>query len=95
MVSVIAHYHSARSFQRPPRNSRVAWLLLDSEVIQRVEIAESPVKRAFCGGHPPPVPYSPGLPHPTANSQAYTAELIQKDLTFCHLSRPSARMRTR
>ena len=25
-------------------------------------------------------PYSPGLPHPTANSQAYTVELIQKGL---------------
>ena len=28
------------------------------------------------------VPYSPGLPHPTANSQAYTVELIQKGLTL-------------
>ena len=43
----------SRPFQRPPGNSRVAWLLLDSEVIQRVEIAESPVKRAFRGACPP------------------------------------------
>ena len=38
-----------RSLQRPPGNSRFAGLLPDSEVIQRVEIAESPVKRAFRG----------------------------------------------
>ena len=38
-----------RLFQRPPGNSRVAWLLLDSKVIQRVEIAEIPEKRAFRG----------------------------------------------
>ena len=42
-----------RLFQRQPGNSRVAWPLPDSEVIQRVEIAESPVKRAFCGVCPP------------------------------------------
>ena len=39
----------SRPFQRPPENSRFAGFLLDSEVIQRVEIAESSVKRAFRG----------------------------------------------
>jgi len=43
-----------RPFQRPPGNSRFAWPLSDSEVSQRVEIAESPVKRAFRGVRPPP-----------------------------------------
>jgi len=43
-----------RPFLRPPGNSRFAGLLPDSEVIQRVEIAESPVKRAFRGVCPPP-----------------------------------------
>ena len=38
-----------RPFQLPTGNSRFAGLLPDSEVIQRVEIAESPVKRAFRG----------------------------------------------
>jgi len=38
-----------RLFQRQPGNSRSAGLLPDSEVIQRVEIAESSVKRAFRG----------------------------------------------
>ena len=38
-----------RLFQRPPGNSRFAGYLLDSKVIQRVEIAKSPVKRAFRG----------------------------------------------
>ena len=41
-----------RLFQRQPGNSRFAGLLPDSEVIQRVEIAESPVKRAFRGVNP-------------------------------------------
>ena len=44
-----------RPFQRPPGYSRFAGLLLDSKVIQRVEIAESPVKRAFRGVCPHPV----------------------------------------
>ena len=35
--------------QSPPCNSRVAGLLPNSEVIQRVKIAENPVKRAFHG----------------------------------------------
>ena len=45
-----------RLFQHPPGNSRFAWFLPASEVIQRVEIAESPVKRAFRRVRPPPVP---------------------------------------
>ena len=65
-----------RPFHRPPGNSRFAGLRPDSKVILRVEIAESSVKRAFRGVCPPPFPYSPGLQHPTANSQAYTVELI-------------------
>lgn len=48
-----------RLFQRPPGKSRFAWPLPASEVIQRVEIAESPVKRAFRGVRPPPVSYLP------------------------------------
>ena len=40
--------------QPPLRNSRFAWFLPASEVIQRVEIAKSPVKRAFRGVCPPP-----------------------------------------
>ena len=39
-----------------------------SEVIQRVEIAESPVKRAFRGVRPPPVPPTLIDPnHPDSN----------------------------
>ena len=38
-----------RLFHRPRGNSRFAWFLPVSEVIQRVEIAESPVQRAFHG----------------------------------------------
>ena len=49
-----------RPFQLPTGNSRSAGLLPDSEVIQRVKIAESPVKRAFRGVRPPSVP-SDGL----------------------------------
>ena len=63
-------FASSRLFHRPPGNSHFAGLLPDSEVVQRVEIAESPVKRAFRGVCPHPV-----LPYPTANSQAYTVEL--------------------
>ena len=44
----------SRPFQRPPGNSRFAWFLPAFEVIQRVEIAESPVKRAFRGVCPHP-----------------------------------------
>ena len=44
-----------RLLQRPPGNSRFAGLLPDSEVIQRVEIVESPVKRALRGVCPHPV----------------------------------------
>ena len=50
--------------QSPPCNSRLAWFLPASEVIQRVEIAESHVKRAFRGvPHPfaPAVPFSPTI----------------------------------
>ena len=43
-----------RLFQRPPCNSRLARFLPASEVIQRVEIAESPVKRTFHGIRPHP-----------------------------------------
>ena len=42
-----------RLFQRPPGNSRFVGPLPDSEIILRVEIAESPVKCAFCGVCPP------------------------------------------
>ena len=38
---------SPRLSQRPTGNSRSAGFRPDSEVIQRVEIAGSPVKRAF------------------------------------------------
>ena len=60
----------AAALQLPPGNSRFAGLLLDSEVIQRVEIAESPVNRAFRGVRPSAThgrcPASPLLrPHPT------------------------------
>ena len=44
---------SPRLSQRPTGNSRSAGLLPDFEVIQRVEIAERPVKRAFRGVCPP------------------------------------------
>ena len=44
-----------RLFQRPPGNSRFARFLPASEVIQRAEIAESPVKRAFRGARPHPI----------------------------------------
>ena len=44
-----------RHFQRPPGNSRFAGYLLDSEVIQRGGIAESPVKCAFRGVCPSPI----------------------------------------
>ena len=43
-----------RLFQRLPGNSRFAVFLPDSKDIQRVEIAESSVKRAFRGVCPPP-----------------------------------------
>ena len=43
-----------RLSKSPPGNSRLAGLLPDPEVIQRVEIAESPVKRAFRGVRPHP-----------------------------------------
>jgi hypothetical protein len=38
-----------RLSKSPPESIRFAGLLPDSEVIQRVKIAESPVKRAFRG----------------------------------------------
>ena len=41
-----------RLSKSPPESLRFAGLLPDSEVIQRVEIAESPVKRAFRGVRP-------------------------------------------
>ena len=43
-------------FHCQSKNSRFAGLLLDSEVIQRVETAESPAKHAFRGVCPPPDP---------------------------------------
>ena len=43
-------------FHCQSRNSRFAGLLPDSEVIQRVETAESPAKHAFRGVCPPPDP---------------------------------------
>jgi hypothetical protein len=43
-----------RPFQHPPGNSRFALFLPASEVSQRVEIAESPVKCAFRGVRPHP-----------------------------------------
>ena len=45
----------SRLSQRPPGNSRFAGFLPDSKDIQRVEIAESPVKCAFRGVCPHPV----------------------------------------
>ena len=64
-------------FSAPPGNSRLAGLLPDSNVIQRVEIAESPVKCAFCGVCPPSFTYDgietrqrafwPPSPHPHEN----------------------------
>ena len=45
---------SPRLSQRPTGNSRSAGFRPDSEVIQRVEIAGSPVKRAFRGVRPSP-----------------------------------------
>jgi len=38
-----------RLFQRQPGSSSFAWFLPASKVIQKVEITESPVKRAFRG----------------------------------------------
>ena len=57
-VRVIYDRRAAAPISEPPGNSRFAGLLLDSKVIQRVEIAESPVKRTFRGVRPPPVPTS-------------------------------------
>ena len=57
--SALSTSHTAapqRPFHRPPGNSRLAGLLPDSNVIQRVEIAESSVKRAFRGVCPPSFP---------------------------------------
>ena len=62
-----------RPFHRPPGNSRFAWFLPASEVIQRVEIAESPVKRAFCGVRPPPVQFFVKPTMPCLRSQAPTS----------------------
>ena len=67
MGSVPAEFITVRTprpFQHPPGNSRLrGGLLPDSEVIQRVEIAESPVKRAFRGVRPPPVPHQGSQTH--------------------------------
>ena len=53
-----------RLSKSPPESIRLAGLLPDSNVIQRVEIAESPVKRAFRGVRPPPVRLFVSPPHP-------------------------------
>ncbi|MBQ3748950.1 MAG: hypothetical protein II863_16205, partial [Kiritimatiellae bacterium] len=50
MVRTMLDGAMPRPFQRQPGNSRVAWLLLDSEVIQRVEIAESPLMGTIVKG---------------------------------------------
>jgi len=47
--------HDAAPVSDPAREQPFAGLLPDSEVIQRVEIAESPVKRTFRGVCPPSV----------------------------------------
>ena len=82
-------------FHCQSRNSRVAWLLLDSEVIQRVEIAESPVKRAFRGVRPSAThgrcPASPLLwPRPTtafafaiARPPKFLTELSRRVVLLC------------
>jgi hypothetical protein len=43
------HCQDAAPISAPARNSRFAGFLPDSEVIHKVKIAESPVKRAFRG----------------------------------------------
>ena len=71
-----------RLFQRPPGNSRFAGLLPDFEVIQRVEIAESPVKRVFRGVCPHPFLLLPRTPSsslpslPCADAQGWNSTLL-------------------
>ena len=62
-----------RLLRSSPGNSRVAWPLPGSEVIQRVEIAESPVKCAFCGVCPPS--FSPFIPSAISSAELRLAYL--------------------
>ena len=77
-----------RPFQCPPGNSRFAGFLPDSKDIQRVEIAESPVKRVFRGvcPHPflllPRTPSSSLLSLPCADAQGWNSTLLDNARKF-------------